>query len=24
MLELQARYLGVDPDAAWHSEKRPC
>ncbi len=24
MLELQARYLGVDPGAAWHAEKRRC
>ena len=24
MLALQARYLGVDPDAAWHPEKRSC
>ena len=21
MLDLQARYLGIDPDAAWHAEK---
>ncbi len=24
MLELQARYLGVAPDAAWHKEKHRC
>jgi probable rRNA maturation factor len=24
MLDLQARYLGVDANAAWHSERRPC
>ncbi len=24
MLDLQVRYLGVDPDAAWHAEKRRC